>query len=183
MIKGVVKSFVKLDLTEKLIKQYHEITKSSVLVGIPEDKDARKEDENGKVPIGNAALAYIHDNGSPLQGIPRREFMKPGIKKVSDKISNEFLQAAVCKMNEDFEGVRIHLNRAGRIASNSIKRFINEGDFTPLKRGTKLGRLRKLKGAKKWDTDKREDAMGSMHPLVSTAQMRNAVTYVVKTDE
>lgn len=151
------------------------LAKKQVLVGVPEETNPRKEGTG----IGNASLAYIHDNGSPLRGIPARPFMDPGIKAVQDRINKELMDVAKAQMNGEQDKVDAHLNRTGMIASSSIKNVINEGDFTPLKRSTLLGRLRALKSSRKWSIEKREETMESMRPLIATAQMRNAITYVV----
>lgn len=148
----------------------------SVYVGVPEEKDARKEPGT----IGNATLAYIHDNGSPLQNIPARPFMKPGIEKARDRISEHLKNAIQASLEGKKDKAIIHLNRAGIVASTSIKNVINEGEgFAPLKRATLLGRLRKRKAAKKWTKKKREETMASMHPLIDTGSLRNSITYVV----
>lgn len=166
---------VTIDNTNRMLKDILELTKKAVLVGVPEEKDTRKEG----MGIGNAALAFIHNNGSPLQGIPARPFMDPGIKAVQDRINTEFLTVAKAQLNDEQDKVDQHLNRAGMIASSSIKKVINEGDFTPLKRSTLLGRLRMRKASSKWSIEKREEFMENERPLVATAQMRNAITYVV----
>ena len=153
------------------------LTKKQVLVGVPEEEDPR---ESG-AGIGNAALARIHDLGSPLAGIPARPFMGPGIAKAQDKINDQLFAAAKAQLNDKPEEVNIRLNRAGLVAQNSIKNVINQGEgFEPLKRGTMLARLRRRKAAGKWSKDKREATMESMHPLVDTGSMRNAIVYVVE---
>ena len=167
---------VTVDNTKALWEGLVALTKKQVLVGVPEEKDSRK---NGKRP-GNAMLAYIHDKGSPAQGIPPRPFMIPGIAKAQDRINIELLQVAKAQLNKDLDKINEHLEKAGLVTSSNIKRVINEGEgFTPLKRATLLGRLRKRKAARKWDKEKREDVMESMHPLVDTGQLRNSIGYSI----
>ena len=172
---------IKVDISVKEVKTFIKdllnLPKTSVYVGIPEQKDPRKEGRE----IGNAALAYIHDNGSPLRNIPARPFMQPGIKAVQDKINIHLKNAAKAVVDGKNDKVIVYLNRAGIVAASSIKNVINEGEgFAPLKRSTLLGRLRKRKAAKKWASKKREETMASMHPLVDTASMRNSISYFVE---
>jgi hypothetical protein len=75
MAEEVVKKIV--DRAEELIKAVNELTTSDVLVGIPKKNNARRDS-----PIGNAALARIHEFGSPAQNIPARPFLYPGVKRI-----------------------------------------------------------------------------------------------------
>ena len=166
----------KVDRVQKMVNDILKLTGKQVLVGVPDDRNTRKDGG----PIGNAALAYIHDKGSPLQGIPARPFMEPGINQAQDRINNQMLATAKSQLAGDVDGVDRHLNRAGMIAQSSIRRIINEGvGFEPIKRSTALARLRKRAGARKWSKDRREEVMESMHPLIDTGQLRNSITYVV----
>ena len=185
MIKMRQDFMITADRTNDLLKDLLELTKKVVLVGVPEASgraDVRKEERATKgQAMGNASLAYIHDNGSPLANIPARPFMKPGIAKVQEQINKELALVAKESLDKKEDRVDQHLHRAGLIASASIKNIINEGaGFTPLKRGTLLGRLRRRKAAKKWDKEKREEIMESMHPLIDTGQLRNSISYVIE---
>ena len=115
--------------------------------------------------MNNATLGYIHENGSDLAGIPPRPHLIPGIKAVQKEITAEF-EAAAKKAFNDPSAVMKHYNRAGIIASNSVKRIINEQtNFEPLADSTLAAR--KASGAK------------GTKALLRTAQYRNAITYVV----
>jgi len=67
---------------KKMIETIEALNKNKVRVGIPENTNARKEGDK----IGNASLAFIHQNGSPAQHIPPRPFMTIGVNKVRDRI-------------------------------------------------------------------------------------------------
>ena len=151
------------------------LLKKEVLVGVPENEDVREEGE-----MGNAALAYIHDNGSPVAGIPARPFMTPVIRNAQDRINTHFLASVKAQIENKPKIATEHLEKAGMIAQNSIRKVINEGEgFAPLKRSTKLGRLRRRKSAESWSEEKREEVMESFHPLVDTGQLRDSITYQV----
>lgn len=136
------------------------LERKRVLVGVPEDKAARP----GK--INNAMLAYIHDNGSPLKGIPPRPFLQPGIKDATEQISAHMKAAGTAALGGDTDTLDRELNATGLIASSSVKNKINEGDFTPLKPATLAARKRR--------------GHTSTKPLVETGQLRNAINYVVE---
>jgi phage gpG-like protein len=176
MIVCGVKLMDRFDIASKISNDILELTKKRVLVGVPEATD-RREGEG----IGNAALAYIHDKGSPLANIPARPFMDPGIKKAQDNINTQFFAAAKAQLNGDKDEVAVRMERAGIIVQNSVRRVINAGEgFVPLKRATALSRLRRRKSAQRWRREKREAVMASMHPLIDTGALRNSITYVVE---
>ena len=165
---------------QQLLAELKALEKYRVLVGVPEENSKRKEGT-----VSNAFLAFIHDNGSPLNNIPARAFMKPGIAKVQSQITANLKIAAAAALNGTKEGVSIALNTAGLIAQNSIRNIIRTGEgFAPLKRGTLLGRMRQRrylwKRLSKWE---KEDVMQSLHPLVNTGQLLKSITYVVETSE
>jgi hypothetical protein len=170
-----------INKAEQMMKDVLELTKMQVLVGVPEEKDPRETGED----VGNAALAYIHDKGSPLAGIPARPFMDPGIKNAQEIINAEFMKLARKQLEDkDEDTIKKGFTRIGLIAQNSIKKIFNTSEgFAPLKRATLLGRLRKRKAAKKWTDERREEVMISLKPLVDTGNLRNAISFVVEEKE
>lgn len=171
-----LKTKIQVNKFNKLIKNLTELTKKQILVGVSEDESARKNPDQE----GNATIAYIHDNGSPLRRIPARPFMEPGIRNAQDAINLELTVVAKAQLESNKEKVDLYLNRVGLVAQNSIRKVITDGEgFTPLKRGTKLERLKRRKSYAKWSEEKKERYMGSMKPLIDTGQLRNSITYVV----
>lgn len=140
------------------------LTRKDVLVGVPEGTRQRRSG-----PINNAALAYIHDNGSPQQNIPQREFLRPGIKMVQDDIATRFRQTARKALDGNVEDVEKGLNAAGLIAQKAVRRKITVGPFAPLKSATIKARSRRHKGR----TSKK------VTPLLDTGQLRHAVNFVI----
>lgn len=162
MKPGSVK--VTFDGTKKFQEAMKALSVSDVYVGIPQAENNR-QDEEDEGEMNNATLGYIHENGSDLAGIPARPHLIPGIKAVEKEITEEF-KAAAKKAFTDPSAVLKHYNRAGIIASNSVKKIINEQtNFEPLSETTLAAR--KASGAK---GDK---------ALLRTGQYRNAITYVV----
>jgi len=149
------------DNLKKFIDVIDALQVDGVLVGIPENKNARRDE------VGNAALGYIHDNGSPARGIPARPFLKQGIKKAEKDISAELKAGAVAALDK-FDATQItkSYNRAGLIGQNAVRAEITDGNFEPLKSSTIAARQRAgAKGTK---------------PLIRTGQLRRSISYVVR---
>lgn len=192
----MVSAKVKVTAQEKLklmdlAKDLMALSKTQVLVGVPAATSDRTDDAPN-----NAFLAYVHDNGSPVAGIPARPFMKPGIQKAQNRINKFLMAAAKASLEKDDAGVEQALMSAGLVAQGSIRNVINEGEgFAPLKRSTLLGRTRKRAYAwwkveggrdmtpeqrKSMRHEQRESLMGSMHPLVDTGSLRGSISFVIR---
>lgn len=169
---------MKATLIEKdFTKQFNDVVKKfrkdSVLVGIPEDADERKNSDD----IGNAQLLAMLNFGSTLNNIPAWNVMGLGIRKAQDPISEQFklaakdtLTAALSGRGGAFDILDRYYNRAGIIASTSVKKVINSQEDAPaLKESTLMAR--KAMGFK-----------GESRGVV-TGQMRNAITYVVRGED
>jgi len=138
-------------------------------VGIPaEDAD---RDENS--PINNAALLAINHFGSPAQNIPPRQPMTVGIKNAQEPIAEQFKLAAKNVLSQGSKAIETYYERAGSIAASSVKKAINDQEF-----GTDAGgpapatlRARASMG---------QTGFKGTKSLIVTGQMRNAITYVVR---
>jgi hypothetical protein len=162
-----------LTVTSDFTKNFNEILKrfrkDEVLVGIPEVKATRTGDEEEKEPINNATLLAINEFGSPQNNIPPRPVMAIGIRLAQAPIADQFKLAAQNALSQGFKALDIYYNRVGLIASNSIKQVINnQTDIKGPSKSTLKGRkARGFKGTK---------------ALIVTGQMRNAITYVLRSD-
>jgi hypothetical protein len=96
--------------------------------------------------------------------------MAIGIRKAKDEIAEQFRQAAVNALKQGFAALDTYFERAGIIASNSVKKVINsqEGIKGPSEATLAARKAQGFKGTK---------------ALVVTGQMRNAITYVVRGKE
>lgn len=165
-----------MKVTSDFTKQFNDAVKKfrhdKVLVGIPEDDDERKEDDNAET-IGNAALLAITNFGSALNNIPPWPVMAIGIRNAQDQIAEQFkicaksVLSALVNGASGLDAMDIYYNRAGIIASTSIKKAINSQEDAPDLSERTLA-ARKARGFK---GDKRG---------IVTGQMRNAITYVVR---
>lgn len=153
------------DRTDEFLKTIAAFKRDRVLVGIPEEDSQRKESGTGV--IGNAALLFINNFGSPYNNIPARPVMEIGIRGAQDLIAAEFKQAVQMSWTKGLSGLAVYYERVGIIASNSVKRAINDQiDIEPPSEATLESRERAgFKGTK---------------ALVVTGQLRNSITYVVQ---
>jgi hypothetical protein len=169
-----------------------------VLVGFPEEtaqrqEDSRETDDYGK-PIKsvegsdmtNAALGYVHDNGAPEVNIPARPFMIPGIEEAKPRLVNKLAQMtnAVVRRGGGMTVVEQGFHQVGLIAKLSIQNKITEGIPPPLADSTLRERAKKGRKGAGIELLSREKgyapSMDFAKPLVDTGQMRNAVTYVIR---
>jgi hypothetical protein len=157
--------FITKDKTKQILAGIAALPKKDVLVGIPQDKGPRKNDEADN-DITNAQLGYIHNFGAPEANIPQREFLAPGIKDVQAKINEYFAQAGKAALAGNFATMDRALHAAGLAAKLGVQNKINNGPFLPLAPSTLAARLRRGR-------------TGTV-PLIDTAQLRNSITYVIR---
>lgn len=148
------------------------LTKQAVYVGVPASTTDRND-----TPITNAALAYIHNFGSPARNIPQREFLEPGIKNNKSFIVNRMTQTAtnIFKARNPVEFVQQNLHAIGLTTADSIRQKITDGPFVPLAPLTIAARKKKIGKGK-------VNAPGfvNIRPLVDTGQLRRSITYVIR---
>lgn len=151
------------DFTDSFNKIVKSFKKDAVLVGIPQEKTQRTNDQL----INNATLLAINNFGSPSNNIPPRPVMAIGLKNAQEEIATQFKLAVQKSFEQGLQALNTYYNRAGIIASNAIKKVINsQEDIDPPSEATlKARESRGFKGNK---------------ALIVTGQMRNAITYVVK---
>lgn len=161
-----------LKVTSDFTKQFNDIIskfkRDSVLVGIPAEKGDRRDGD----PITNAALLAINNFGSPANNIPARPVMEVGIRNAQDALAEQFKKAAKEALKKGISALDVYYERAGMIASNSIKKAINDQDFDGAP-GPSEATLRARQYIGK-------TGFKGTKSLVVTGQMRNAITYVVK---
>ena len=184
---------LKVDNLRRFVQGINALTRKDVLVGVPEDKANRDDDGNHAGDANNAMLAYIHDNGSPAANIPARPFMRPGIKAAQDKLEARLKSAANAALDGNTEKIEVQMEAAGMVASVSIKKAINDGDFAPLAPSTIAARARGRQTKSQRESEQEyavmtangvpaelAQAVAGIKPLVNTGQLRNSITYVVR---
>lgn len=168
------------DRLDDVVSNINALLKQDVLVGIP----ASDGERNAGEPINNAALGYIHENGSPANNIPARPFLVPGVAGASEAIEQKLRKAADAALNGQRRKIGEQLNAAGMVARDAVKSAINSGDFAPLSEATLKARA--ARGRKGAVAELASRAAGNApnnsnaRPLIDTGQLRNAINYVVR---
>jgi hypothetical protein len=174
-----------LDKLPKLKTSFAKLSKSDVLVGVPQEEAPRKDVEDKQL-MNNATLAFIHDRGSPAANIPARPFMVPGIQNAKPGIVIQFKKAAQNCLHANDGEIGAALTKAGMIAQSSIRSVINAGIAPPLADSTLRARIRSgkaVKGAKAELASRAEGnapGMDLAKPLVQTGQLRNSINFVIR---
>ena len=169
----------------KIINRVKILTQTDVLIGVPEEKGARKEGESA--PATNAELAYYHEFGAPANNLPARAALIPGIKAVQ-KEAVKLLERAAKDAMAGKGNVDATLNKVGLLGQNSVRaQFVNNDweplkdatlDYAALKKDDEGNALTDKKGNKKRKKSRGE--RGRTNPLIDTGQLRKAHTYVLR---
>lgn len=170
---------VRADNAQSILDALKALVKKDVLVGIPEDASKREEGE-----IGNAAIGYINENGSPAQNIPARPHLQPGVRASQPDYLPHLKAAAQKALDGDADGAVMSLNRAGTAAVKGVQRFITASGFTPLADSTVAARARRGRSgaAKELASRAAGNAPNNANakPLIDTGEYRRSVTHIVR---
>lgn len=157
---------------DDIARAIRDLTGKRVLVGIPAEKDQRPGD-----PIGNAALGYIHNYGSPARNIPARPFLEPGIEAAIPDITPQLEAAARAALDGDSASVDQHLGRAGQLAVNSVQATIAAGIPPPLQPATVARRRIRTPGS---SYRRRAMTPADVIPLVDTGALLRSISWVIR---
>lgn len=157
---------VQKDAAADILRSIKALMKNETLVGIPADNASREPDEDEKVPLNNAEIGYLMENGVPEKNIPARPFLNPGIANAKDKIIRAMEAGAKKALSGDDRAASVTLETVGLIGMNDVQAKITDGPFEPLKEVTLAKRRAKGRTGEK--------------PLLDTGQLRRSVTYAVR---
>lgn len=152
------------DNTALLRKQLAALVDKEVLVGVPDTTAGRTSAKGTSEPINNAALAYIHNMGSPAMNIPARPTLEPGIEDRKEQISS--IMGATGKRVLAGGTVDAGFEAVGLTAVAGVKNRITSNTPPPLAPSTLAARKRR--GVSRTNT------------LVDTGKYLNAQTYVIR---
>lgn len=187
MVKGTVKVEEKLKGAglDRFIKSLDKVAKMEVLVGVPESRSPRAKPE-----ITNAALMFIHTNGSPLRGIPARPVIEPAIEAPDNKalITEQLRDAAKAVLDGKPEIARAKLRVAGQLGRDAAKNWFTDprNGWPPNTEATALAKLRKLTGKGRKELEDKLAAGASVtdkdisRPLIDTGALRNSIAFVIR---
>lgn len=171
-----------VDNSDQVIKAMRQLAGRRVYVGIPATNADRANQS-----VTNAELLYIHEHGAPEANIPARPSLRPGIKEAKARITAGLKKAGQLAMANKITAMDQQLNIVGQIGVDAVKRKISTGPFVPLAERTVQGRLRRtqrgrarLRSMRKKGVDLVAWGISNLKPLIDTAAMRNAITYVVR---
>lgn len=162
---------------EKLKQALERITHMDVLVGVPMNKNPRTE-----TSINNAALLFLHTNGSPLQGIPARPVIEPAIQADGNReqITDQLGMAAqaVLQGNPALAVRCLHL--AGQAGENVSREWFTDSrnGWPPNKPETVRRKIRKMSSKQFKEAAKSGEPL--TRPLIDTGQLRKSIIYVVR---
>jgi hypothetical protein len=178
----------------KLIQVIETMAKSKVRIGIPEEENARKEGDK----IGNAALAFIHQNGSPANHIPPRPFMTNGVNAVRSRIVDIMEDGARHAVETTNPNIILQvLHKVGAIATEAMKDAIDAGIPPPLSPITVARRMIRSPGSnyRRKATPAEQIAFNARFargevqmsespttPLHDTGNLLRAINYVIDED-
>jgi hypothetical protein len=161
------------------------LSATEVLVGIPEANSPRK---GGR--ITNAQLLFIHSNGSPIKGIPKRMVIEPAVENppTAERINTKLQGAATAALDGDNAKMLTEMDLAGTIGESASKAWFTDpaNGWPPNKPATIRHKLRKLETRRRVNailaigTDLEEEINTT---LIDTSQMRRAITHVVETGQ
>jgi hypothetical protein len=177
------------DIVSEVFASLQDLVGNQVLIGFPESADARQDGD----PMNNAALAYVHEFGSPAANIPARPFLIPGVDKATDPALVQMRAAADAALVGDTAKADQALQAAGIIGANFARNEINSGNFVPLAPSTIRNRHRSRGTASMRKSEKQymqlvdsgmspadAQAATGIKPLINTSQLRNSITSVVR---
>lgn len=155
------------DRVSEVMKGVKALTRSEVLIGIPDTRAERKpvDGETGP-PTSNALIGYVQEFGSPEKNIPARPFLIPGVQSIKDKAIPVLKKAGQAALEGDGKDVAKSLMTVGLMGQGAVQRKITEGPFEPLSERTLKAREARGRAGTK--------------PLLDTGQLRASVTFVLR---
>ena len=146
------------NVMKKLMDAFNFCKKTDVLVGIPQENNATREDG-----VTNVQLMYIHTYGSPARRIPARPTIEPAITDPANRavLQNLLKVSMVSAFAGNLNGALTGKNRAGMMAVNMIKTRFGSAALAPNAPST----VRRK---------------GSSAPLIDTGVLRNSITFVIR---
>ncbi|MBY4751887.1 hypothetical protein [Burkholderia dolosa] len=154
---------MKIDRLDEVLKSISGLMQKEVLVGIPDSTAGQKEHGES---ISKAELGYILENGSPVNNIPPRPHLVPGVEEARPKFEPQLQKGVEAALDGDLEKVNRSLNRAGLVTVPVVQNKINSNIPPELAESTLEAR--------------RRNGITTEKTLVVTGEYRNAMTYVIR---
>lgn len=171
MKKTISVSMVRHD--GELNQALQRLAKTAVYVGIAAGSKGDTRNDGGP---SNHLLGFVHENGSPVNNIPPRPFLVPGLEANREMIVDGLKGAMDCALKGDGKKCGQTLERLAIRSASAVKSYMQTADFEPLKPRTiaSRNRSRLTKGTRENETE----GVG-IRPLINTGQLRDAIDGVV----
>jgi hypothetical protein len=148
------------DITANIAKSLDQMSAKEVYVGVPQAESSRGESKT------NAEIGYINEFGSPINNIPPRPHLVPGVASAKEQTVN-ILKKGASNALVDIARLDKALTAVGLLNASAVKLYI--------KAGTNL-----LPLAEKTLEERRAKGAFGEKPLIRTAQYLKSITYVVR---
>jgi len=178
-LKNVIKEQQKANKEKELLEKIQRIAEIGIYVGIPEDNSPRKKGQ-----INNAALLYLHTNGSELRNLPARPLIEPALKANDAKIAEDLAEISRRLLAGNYQSALSMMKITGQDAVNMIMDWFEDpaNGWEPNQPSTVKAKIRKRFKSKKKRKEAYEEYEAGVpvdQVLVDTGQMRKAITYVL----
>jgi len=142
-----------------------------VLIGIPQANSSSRGE------ITNVELAFIHTMGSPVNRIPPRPFLEPGVEEAKDQIAGCMKTAVEAAVKGETGAAMDELEKAGLYGENAVKSYIGGGHHAPNAGITIEGgwMRNRVSGKPVFVKGKHSDV-----PLIDTGSLRSSITHVIE---
>lgn len=142
-----------------------------VLIGIPQANSSSRGE------ITNVELAFIHTMGSPINRIPPRPFLEPGVEEAKDQIAGSMKASAQAAFEGSIGTAADELDKAGQYGENAVKSYIGAGHHEPNAGLTIEGgwTRNRVSGKPVYVKGKHSDV-----PLIDTGSLRSSITHVIE---
>ena len=142
-----------------------------VLIGIPQANSSSRGE------ITNVELAFIHTMGSPVNRIPPRPFLEPGVEEAKDQIAGRMKAAVEAAVEGETGAAMDELEKAGLYGENAVKSYIGSGHHVPNAGITIEGgwMRNRVSGKPVFVKGKHSDV-----PLIDTGSLRSSITHVIE---
>lgn len=145
------------------------LARTSIYVGIAAGSSKDKRSDGAP---DNHLLGFVHENGSPVNNIPPRPFLVPGVENSRDMIVSGLKRAMNSALKGDEKTCSEALERTAIRSASAVKDYMQTADFEPLKPRTiaNRNRSRLTQGVRE-----NEEAGVNIRPLINTGQLRDAI--------
>jgi len=178
-----------------LVDVFNALAKKKLLIGIPKGEDNQRADSK---EMTNSHLGYIHEFGSPQQGIPPRPFLVPGVESVRGRVVDLLTQGAKRAIKtRTVDPIEVSMHAAGTVAATAVQMMIKSKIPPPLKPETVARRRRRSKGSsyrrkttpaqQRAFIERYEAGLAMMSespstPLWDTGSLIRSITYAIRED-